>query len=101
MTMIKVLLGVIIAAMVAVALVPMFVLVDLVGGGDGWGLCPDGVASCSTSYFDGLELAAMLVVTLFVLVAGLRIVVQVRRRLEGQSGRNTRSVGGGDRLRRR
>ena len=72
----------VILALVAVAAVPLLVLVDLVGGGDGWGLCPNGLTACDTSYFDGLELTAALSVILFALLALLRLSFLARRALE-------------------
>ena len=83
----RILVGAIVAAIVVVALVPMFVLLDLVGGGDGWGLCPDGLASCSTSYFDGLELLAALLVTIFLLLLVLRIALHTERLIDGRRTR--------------
>ncbi len=64
----RILLGALIVAVIAVAAVPVFAILDLIDGGTGWGLCPDGLNTCETSYFTGLELAALLTVTLFVLV---------------------------------
>ena len=72
-TGIRITIGLIIAAIVAVALIPMLVLLDLAGGGDGWGLCEGGIATCRTSYFDGPELLAMLLIALFLLLMLLRV----------------------------
>jgi hypothetical protein len=94
MTGIRILIGVIIAAIVGVALVPLLVLLDLVGGGDGWGLCPDGVASCATSYFDGPELAASLLVIMFMLLTLLRLALHIQRLMDGRRSRlDSRSMG--------
>ena len=79
----KIVAGLIVAAMIGVATVPMLVVADLIGGGDGWGLCRSGLASCRTSYFSGLELAAILSVALFGLTALWRLV----RRLERAAAR--------------
>lgn len=94
MTAIRVAIGLIIAAMTAVALVPMLVLLDLAGGGDGWGLCEDGLSSCRAAYLEGPELLAILVVLLFLLLMLLRLALSMRRSLEARRS----SVGGGDRL---
>ena len=64
----RILLGALIVAVVAVAAVPVFAILDLIDGGTGWGLCPDGLSVCETSYFTGLELAAFLTLALFVLL---------------------------------
>jgi uncharacterized membrane protein len=82
MTALRVLFVILVLAILAVASVPLFVVSDLVAGGDGYGLCRDGLTSCRTSYFDAPELAAGIVGLIFVLVAGLRIVQVAMRRLE-------------------
>ncbi len=76
------LLGVLVAIAVATALVPMLVIADLAGGGSGWGLCPEGLGTCSTSYFAGPELLALLLLVLFGLLAGIAICNRWIRRLE-------------------
>jgi hypothetical protein len=91
---IRVVIGLIVAAMVGVALVPMLVLLDLAGGGDGWGLCEGGLTSCRAAYFEGPELLAILVVVLFLLLMLLRSALSLRRVLEGRRS----SVGGSDGL---
>jgi hypothetical protein len=81
-TAIRVVIGLLLAAIVAVTALPMLVILDLVGGGDGWGLCIDGIASCRTSYFSGLELAAFLTILLFLLLALLRLALHGQRIIE-------------------
>jgi uncharacterized RDD family membrane protein YckC len=96
---IRVIISLLIVAIAAVALVPMLVLIDLVSGGDGWGLCPEGLASCSTSYFDGPELAAGLSILVFVLLLLLRMALHAQRVAATRAqARGERSVGRGDRL---
>ena len=73
---------VLVLALLVVAALPMLVVADLVSGGDGYGLCAEGLTSCRTSYFDGPELAAFIVMVMFVLVAAIRIVQVGMRRLE-------------------
>ena len=79
MTAIRVVIGALLSAIVAVTLLPMLVLLDLVSGGDGWGMCPDGLASCHTSYFSGPELAAWLTLGLFLLLFLLRLALHGQR----------------------
>lgn len=86
--------GLIIVVMVLVALVPTLVLLDLAGGGDGWGLCRGGLASCRAAYFEGPELLAGLVVLLFLLLMLLRLAFYFLRRFEARHS----SMGGGDGL---
>jgi len=99
-TAIRIVIGVVIAGIVGVALVPMFVLLDLAGGGDGLGLCTDGLASCRTSYFDGPELLGMLVIVLFLLLMLLRAGFHVRSLVEQRRVEDAHhpSVGGRDGL---
>lgn len=78
----RTLLGVLIAVAIATALVPMLVVTDLAGGGSGWGLCPDGIGTCSSSYFAGPELLALLLVVLFAILAGIAVCTRWIRRLE-------------------
>jgi hypothetical protein len=96
---IRVIIGVLILAIAAVALVPMLVLIDLVSGGDGWGLCPDGLGACRSSYFDGPELAAGLSILVFVLLLLLRMALHAQRMAAVRvQTRSERSVGRGDGL---
>ena len=84
MTAVRIVIGVVIASIVVVALVPMVALVDLAGGGDGLGLCPEGIGSCETSYFEGPELLAILTILLFLLLMILRTAFHVRRLVEAR-----------------
>ncbi len=70
---------------VAIAAVPLLVLVDLVGGGTGYGLCPGGLDACDKPYSTGAELAVLLAVALFVLVLGIRLLMRLARRLRDES----------------
>jgi uncharacterized membrane protein YhaH (DUF805 family) len=96
-TALRIAIAVLLAAMVAVALVPMMVLLDLAGGGDGWGLCEEGLTSCRAAYFEGPELLAVLVVVLFLLLMLLRLALLSRRRLEARrsSVRRSERLGSG------
>jgi hypothetical protein len=71
-----------IGAAIAVALIPLMVLLDLRRGGTGWGLCPEGLAGCRTSYFDGFELIGWLFVAMFVLLGMIAACVRILRHLE-------------------
>ena len=74
-------------AVIGVAAIPMLVVIDLIGGGQGWGLCPDRLRSCESSYFDAPELLAALTIALFVLVALIRITTLIIRRLQARRDR--------------
>lgn len=76
---IRVLVFAIIVAIVAVALLPLLVLLDLAAGGDGLGLCGGGgIGDCRTSYFDGPELMGVLGLVLFLLIMALRAALVAR-----------------------
>lgn len=93
MTAIRIVIGGVIGVIILVALVPMFVLVDLAGGGDGLGLCEGGLTSCRTSYFDGPELLGLLVLVLLLLLMLLRAAFHLRSIIEQRRGPDE-SVGG-------
>ena len=64
------------------ALVPMLVLIDLVTGGSGYGLCPGGIESCSRPYSTGAELLILLMAGLFGIVMAIRWLTRLARRLQ-------------------
>lgn len=73
-----------IAAAIGVALVPLMVLLDLRRGGTGWGLCPNGLRDCSTTYFAGFELIAWMCAALFILLGMIAACVRILRYLESR-----------------
>lgn len=80
----RIVIGLLILAALGVAIVPLLVLLDLGGGGTGWGLCPDGIAGCRTSYFSGLEFVTLFLVVLFSILGVIRAAVVVLRWVEGR-----------------
>ena len=80
MNVIRLLIGALVAAIVGVALIPLYVLLDLRSGGSGWGLCADGFGRCRTSYFTGFELVAVLLLVLMALVLAIGGLVSLLRR---------------------
>ena len=78
----RVIIGLLVLAALGVALVPLFVLLDLGDGGTGWGLCTSGVGACRNSYFAGFELLAVLTAALFVCVALIALCVRLLRWVE-------------------
>lgn len=67
---------------VAIGVVPIVVLIDLLDGGTGWGLCPGGLESCDKPYSTGAELIIILTVALFLTVFGIRMLMRLARRLQ-------------------
>lgn len=86
MLLVRLSIGLIVIAIVAVGAVPLLVLLDLLGGGDGLGLCPRGVSACENGYFKGPELAVLLIALMFGLLAVLRLFVLLYRRLQRDRG---------------
>ncbi len=78
----RILIGLLVVAALGVALIPLFVLIDLSDGGTGWGLCEAGVATCRNSYFAGFELVALLAATLFVIVGLIGLFAKLLRWVE-------------------
>lgn len=78
------------ASAVVLAAIPLFVLVDLLGGGTGYGLCPAGLGACEKPYSTAAELAIALVFGLFVVVLLIRLLMRLARRLQNDSYQVTR-----------
>lgn len=76
------------AAIVGVALVPLFVLLDLKDGGTGLGLCPTGFGGCRTSYFVGFEVLAGVLLVILALVLLIGWLVRLFRYLRTRSTRS-------------
>lgn len=83
MTVFLIRLGVVLLSLTAIgiALIPILVLIDLLDGGTGWGLCPDGLQACSNPYTTGAEFALFLIFGLFITVIGIRLLMRLARRL--------------------
>ena len=92
MILIRFLIGVIVAAIVGIALIPLFVLLDLRSGGTGWGLCDDGFGRCRTSYFSGFELLAGILLVLLGLVLAIGLLMRLLRYLREREA--TRGLAG-------
>jgi hypothetical protein len=80
-------LGVFLLVVVAVAIgvVPILVLIDLLDGGTGFGLCPGGLEFCDKPYSTGAELVIVLSIALFLTVWGIRMLMRLARRLQDDS----------------
>lgn len=70
---------------VALGVVPILIIINLLGGGTGFGLCPQGLELCQKPYTTGAELMLLLVIGLFVTVWGIRMLMRLARRLEDDS----------------
>lgn len=76
---------VLMALAIAIGIVPILVLIDLLDGGTGWGLCPGGLQACDKPYSTGAELILVLTLALFLVVLGIRWLMRVARRLRDDS----------------
>lgn len=96
----RLLVYILIGAALLIAVVPLLVLLSLVQGGSGFGLCPDGIGSCRNPYTAAPELTASLTVALLVIVAAIRILMRTARRLQADEYRvedeRTRAAGAAD-----
>ncbi len=92
MVVLRAIIIVLIGAAIAVALIPLFVLLELRRGGTGWGLCADGLAECRNSYFAGFELIGWIFAALFILLGMIAMCVRILRHLEQRAGKDSTAV---------
>lgn len=69
MILVRIVLGILLALLVVVIAVPGAILVDLVSGGTGLGLCTEGLGACTTGVFAGAELLIIMSAIIAVLAA--------------------------------
>ena len=70
---------------IAIWIVPILVLIDLLDGGTGWGLCPGGLQACDKPFTTGAEMIILLTIGMFLTVAGIRILMRLVRRLQADT----------------
>ncbi|MGA9598193.1 MAG: hypothetical protein WBV06_18710 [Acidimicrobiia bacterium] len=85
MTVLRAAIVALITAAIAVALIPLMVLLDLRRGGSGWGLCGDGLSNCRNSYFAGFEFIGWLFGALFILLGMIAMCVRILRYLQARA----------------
>jgi hypothetical protein len=89
MTLVRIVLGILLALLVMVVAVPGAILIDLVSGGTGMGLCTDGLGTCTTGVFAGTELLIIMsgiIAVLAALIAGsVRLLRWLGRRRQSVS----------------
>lgn len=74
-----------VVAAIGIAVVPLLVMVDLLQGGTGWGLCPGGLQECQTPYTAPFEFLVLLVVGMFLIILAIRLILRLSRRLRAES----------------
>ncbi len=100
MILLRMLVGLLAAAAIALALVPLMILLDLKDGGTGWGLCNSGLVHCRNSYFAGFELLAAVVLVMLAVVALIALcirllrVIERRKQAAAEAGATRRSLVG-------
>jgi hypothetical protein len=67
---------------IGIGIVPILVLIDLLDGGTGWGLCPGGLQACDKPFTTGAEMIVLLTIGMFLTVAGIRLLMRLARRLQ-------------------
>ncbi|HJU80799.1 MAG TPA: hypothetical protein VJ796_03530 [Acidimicrobiia bacterium] len=82
MVWVRALLLLLVLLAIGLAALPILVLLDLLRGGTGYGLCEGGLSACPERYTAGPALAVYLVISLMVVVALIRIVTHLYRRLQ-------------------
>jgi len=77
-------LGILLLAGVAIviAALPILVLIDLLDGGTGLGLCPTGLEGCDNPYTTVVEFAVVLTFGFLASVLGIRLLAKLARRLQ-------------------
>jgi hypothetical protein len=71
---------VLVLAALLIAAVPVLVLLNLLSGGTGFGLCEGGLTDCPERFTSGPALAGYLTLSLLLVVALIRIVTHLLRR---------------------
>jgi hypothetical protein len=70
------------AIAVGIAAIPVLVMIDLLGDGTGFGLCPNGLDACVKPYSTGAEFAVILTLALFLVVFAIRLLMKLARRIQ-------------------
>jgi hypothetical protein len=74
-----------VVAAIGISVVPILIMLDLLEGGTGWGLCPGGLEGCESPYTAPFEFLVILAVGLFVVILAIRLVMKLARRLQAES----------------
>ena len=82
----KVVRGLLILVALLLSIIPPAILVDLLTGGTGYGLCESGLAGCDTAYLAGPALAGRILAGLLLVVVGVRVVSRIIGRVEKHRG---------------
>lgn len=84
-TLIRILVFLLSVTAVGIAAVPVIVMIDLLNGGTGFGLCSRGLEACDNPYSTAAEFAVILTIALFLVVLAIRLLMKLARRLQDDS----------------
>ena len=70
------------ALAIGIAMVPILVLIDLLDGGSGWGLCPAGIEACANPYTTAAEFGVILTLGFLGSVMGIRLLMRLARHIQ-------------------
>ena len=82
--LLKTLRGFLILVALLLAVIPTAMLVDLLTGGTGYGLCEGGLLGCDTAHLTGPALAARIFLGMLVMTVGVRLISRIIERIERQ-----------------
>jgi hypothetical protein len=82
---IRIAIVVLVIAAIGISVVPILVMLDLLEGGTGWGMCPGGLEGCESPYTAPFEFLVILSVGLFLVILAIRLVMKLARRLQAES----------------
>lgn len=80
--LLKTLRGFLILVALLLAIVPPALLVDLLTGGTGYGLCPEGLAGCDTPFLAGPALGMRILGGLVLVTLGVRLLSRIISHVE-------------------
>ena len=89
----RILIAGLVVTAIGVAAVPLLVVLDIREGGDGWGLCADGIEGCRTSYFAGYEFVGVILLLLFGILALIAAAIRILRWLNRRTTRKRSEAG--------
>jgi len=78
----KALRGVLILVALLMAIIPLVILISLLTGGTGYGLCQFGLLDCDTAFLTGPLVAARICVGLLIVATLVRILSRIVSRIE-------------------
>lgn len=77
MKWLQLIVAILVLGALAIAALPLFMMIDLASGGTGFGICSGGITGCEVGYLRGLELSVILFAGLFAIVAAFRTALRL------------------------